>query len=129
MCVPTQPLEFARPSGNWFDFELSNSFGVSTPLAQTTTALARWNISALFASKYFTPVTRPCGESSIFRTYEFGRTSQRPVATARGITVTSELFLARTSQPKPRQNPHCTHPERPWYTRELIAIGAGKAVQ
>src|SRR6185503_5670129 len=127
-CVPTQPLEFARPWGNALDFEFRSSFGVSTPLAQTTTAFARWNTSALLPSKYFTPVTRPFDDSSIFRTYELGRTSHRPVATAFGIVVTNELPLARTSQPNPRHRPHWTHPERPSYSVELIAIGAGNAV-
>src|SRR5207253_903309 len=83
-------LVFASPFGNAADFELSSSRGVSAPLAQTTTAFARWKISFLLASKYFTPLTRPRGESSILRTYELGRTSQRPVFTAFGITVTSE---------------------------------------
>src|SRR5437016_3566377 len=115
-CVPTQPLEFASPFGNAADFELSSSRGVSAPLAQTTTAFARWNISFLAASKYFTPLTRPRGESSILRAYELGRTSHRPVLIAFGITVTSTLDLARTSQPKLSQKPHCTQPERPSYT-------------
>ncbi len=39
---PTRPLELASPSGNRFDFDISKSFGVSAPLAQTKTALARW---------------------------------------------------------------------------------------
>src|SRR5882762_744989 len=98
-CFPTMPLEFARPFGNRFDFELSNSRGVSAPFAHTTTALARWKISFLPPSKYLTPVTRPRGDTSTLRAYELGRISQRPVATAFGMTVTSELDLARTSQP------------------------------
>src|SRR5439155_7250278 len=113
MFLPTKPLEFARPSGKRFDLELSSRRGVSAPLAHTTTAFARWKISLLSVSKYLTPVTRPCGDVSILRTYDPGRISHRFVATAFGITVTSELDFARTSQPNPRQKPHCTHCERP----------------
>src|SRR6185503_14318296 len=124
--LPTAPLELARPCGNRFDLEFNNSRGVSAPLAQTKTAFARWKISFLSASKYLTPVARPLASVSTFLTYEFGRTSQRPVATAFGIIVTSELDFARTSQPKPRQKPHCAHPERPWYNFDAIATGAAK---
>jgi len=124
-CLPTMPLEFASPCGKRLDLELSSSLGVSAPFAQTTTPFARWKTSRLSASKYFTPVTRPRASVSIFRTYEFGRISHRPVATAFGITVTSELDFARTSHPKPRQKPHCAHADRPSYCREAIAMGAG----
>src|SRR4051812_24260529 len=126
---PTTPLELASPFGKRLLFELSKSRGVSAPFAHTTTALARWKISFFAASKYFTPVARPCASVSTLRTYEFGRISQRPVVTAFGIIVTSELDFARTSQPKPRQKPHCTHAERPSYCFDAIAIGAGNAVQ
>src|SRR6476646_8386345 len=128
-CAPTIPLEFASPAGKRFDFEFSNNRGVSAPFAQTTTAFARWKISFLSPSKYFTPVTRPLSFVSIFRTYEFGRTSHLPLATATGMTLTSELDLAPTSQPKPRQKPHCTHCARPLYGFDAMAIGAANGFQ
>ena len=126
--LPTTPLELASPCGNRFELELSSSRGVSAPFAHTTTAFARWKISFLSASKYFTPVARPFASVSIFRAYELGRISQRPVATAFGMTVTSELDFARTSQPKPSQKPHCTHCDRPSNGFDAIAIGAGKGL-
>ena len=53
------------------------------------------------------------------------RSSQCPVATAFGITVSAVDPLAFTSQAKPTQKGHCTHAERPSYVTELIAIGIG----
>src|SRR6267154_764567 len=41
MYLPTVPLEFARPSGNRDDFELSSRRAVSRALAARTTTLAR----------------------------------------------------------------------------------------
>src|SRR2546430_12904010 len=41
MYLPTVPLEFARPFGNWDDLELSSRREVSRALAARTTTLAR----------------------------------------------------------------------------------------
>ena len=50
-CLPSIPLEFARPSGKRFDFELKSRRGVSAPLAHNTTAFAFCLISFLSLSK------------------------------------------------------------------------------
>jgi hypothetical protein len=57
--LPTTPLEFASPFGNWFDAESKSRRGVSAPFADRITAFARCRISRFCASKYTTPVTRP----------------------------------------------------------------------
>ena len=41
------------------DADMSSSFGVSTPFAESTTAFAFWKTSFFSASKYVTPVARP----------------------------------------------------------------------
>jgi hypothetical protein len=38
------PLELASPYGKAADLDMSNRRGVSAPLAETTSALARWKI-------------------------------------------------------------------------------------
>lgn len=112
--LPTKPLEFASPFGNCLDFESSSSLADSTPFAQTTTAFARCSDSLFCASKYTAPVARPRASVTIFRTYELGRISQRPVFSAIGITLTSVLDFARTSQPNDSQKPQFTQALRPW---------------
>src|SRR5579864_8918056 len=104
---PTSPLEFAKPSGNRFDFDIRSKRGVSAPFAQTTTAFARCRCSCLRASKYSTPSTWPLWLIEILRTYEFARISQRPVLSATGITEARVLDLAPHSQPNISHHPQC----------------------
>ena len=63
--------------------------------------------------------------TSILRTYEFGRISQRPVFTAAGISAASVLDFAPTSHPNASQYPQCMQAGRPLYCCEMIASGAG----
>src|SRR4029079_169439 len=126
--LPTTPLEFARPSGNFGDFESSKSRADSEPFADSTTAFAFWKCSRLSASKYVAPVTRPFLSTGISRTYLYGRISQFPVATARGSTVAAELERAPTWQPKPEHMPQFTQPVRPMYGWVMIASGPGTTV-
>src|ERR1017187_821495 len=71
------------------------------------------------------PVTRPSFPTSILRTYDFGRISQRPVFTAAGTSAAKVLDFAPTSHPKASQYPQCTQAARPRYCCEMIASGAG----
>src|SRR5579885_3596048 len=71
------------------------------------------------------PVALPRASVSILRTYDSGRISHRPVASAVGITVTSVLDLARISQPNDSQKPQCAHAARPLYGCDRMATGAG----
>ncbi len=61
------------------------------------------------------------------RTERLWRDADVEGATASGIIVTSVLDFARTSHALPMQMPQATHPERPRYCCEAIAIGAGHA--
>src|SRR4030088_3260064 len=58
--LPTTPLEFASPFGNFGDFELSIRRAVSHALAARTTTLAlAWFSLPVFVSIYETPLARP----------------------------------------------------------------------
>ena len=81
------------------------------------------------ASKYFTPVTRPRASVSILRTYEFGRISQRPVATATG-NHRDERAGFRADLAAEAEAEAALHAGRPaGYGVDAIASGAGNAVQ
>src|SRR5581483_10877739 len=94
--LPTRPLEFARPFGNFGDLDNRSSLADSPALAERITAFARCRISRFWASKYTTPVARPLLSTEISRTYELTRISQFPLFSAIGITVTAVLERART---------------------------------
>ena len=49
--VSSRRIDDEVEENSCFDFDINNNFGVSTPLAQTKTALARWKISRRFRSK------------------------------------------------------------------------------
>ena len=84
---PTWPLLFASPSGNMLLAELSNMRGLSMELPATATTRAFCLCMAPALSAYTTPFTLPPASCSIRTTMLPGRTSSRPVASPRGISV------------------------------------------
>src|SRR6187200_3174727 len=96
---PRLPLEFARPYGNAGDADMRSSRAVSAQFAGTLTARAVRRRSRPSLSTYTTPEARPFALVSTRTTVASVRTSQRPVAIALGITVTSDDPFAPNSHP------------------------------
>src|SRR6185503_6297613 len=109
------------------DAERSSSRVVSAPFAATMTARERCRRSFPSRSQYATPVVRPLAFVSTRNAVDSARTSQRPVATAFGMTVARVDDLAPNSHPYNEQCPHARHGERPSYCFERIANGDGCA--
>src|SRR5580704_4676844 len=102
--LPTVPEEFARPSGNEGDLELSSSRADSQALAASTTARALMRFSERVAlSMYETPCALPSGPTSTSRAIAPVINVSLPVAIAGGISTWLELKFDAVVQPRP----HC----------------------
>src|SRR5215470_16043048 len=88
MYLPTTPLEFPRPCGNFDDFELSRMRADSHALAASTTMRARTWLSRLVAlSMYDTPVASPEASTVTSRAIAWGTILSFPVFIAGGMST------------------------------------------
>jgi len=99
--LPTVPLEFASPCGNFPDLEFNNSRAVSHALADSTTILARTCSSApVFLLMYDTPVARPSDPSVTSRAIALVMSVSLPVCCAGAINTSGLEKFAFTWQPR-----------------------------
>ena len=99
--LPTTPLEFASPFGNWVDFELSRSRAVSIALAASTTTFARTCSSVpVFLSMYDDAVRQPVRADRHFARHRVGESVSLPVCSAGAISTSPLEKFAFTWQPR-----------------------------
>src|SRR5262245_28519500 len=102
--LPTTPLEFASPCGNFADFELSSNRAVSHALAAITTMRPRtWFSRPVALSMYDTPLARPLSSTVTSRAIALGTMVRRPVASAGGSSTDGDEKFECDAQPRP----HC----------------------
>src|SRR3954463_8532550 len=111
--LPTNPDEFASPSGNWFDVDSCSRRGVPMPLPQTMTDEARVWCSSPSTSYQVAPLASPVWSTVISLTLA-SVISFAPAAKAAGHIATSNEDLAPSGHPD-MQVAHLAHaPRSPW---------------
>src|SRR4029453_17779533 len=122
---PTRALPLARPFGKRAERDSSMSRAVSTaPQARMKTS-ASCSIRSPSPSAYTALRARPRSSTVISRTYESGRRSQRPVATASGTNTLSALERVPVGSPCCWANALITVGGRPLYGCDSAACGVG----
>src|SRR5581483_2061584 len=96
---PTRREPLASPSGKRDDRDASSRRAVSIAVQASTTTRAAMKRRAPFSSRYTTPRTRPSRETVTSIAIERARTSQRPVAIARGRSEKLVDAFALAGQP------------------------------
>src|SRR5262245_26200827 len=99
--LPTTPLEFASPCGNFDDFELSRMRADSHALAASTTMRARtWLSRDVVLSMYETPLARPLSSTVTSRTIASVTIVSLPVARAGGISTDGDEKFECVAHPR-----------------------------